>query len=78
MLTACAVPNFLASRDKSLVATAVRAMAGIRAALASYASDHHNSPFPRAFLPPLYAACRGGECYNSEESSRRKPTFSVT
>jgi prepilin-type N-terminal cleavage/methylation domain-containing protein len=46
MLAAFAVPNFLAYRDKSLVATAVGTAEGIRTALASYASDHHDSHFP--------------------------------
>jgi len=42
VLAAFAVPNFLSYRDKSLVATAVSTAEGIRAALASYASDHHD------------------------------------
>ena len=45
VLAAFAVPNFLAYRNKSLVATAVGTAEGIRAALASYASDHHDSLF---------------------------------
>jgi prepilin-type N-terminal cleavage/methylation domain-containing protein len=46
MLATVAVSNFLAYRDKSLVATAVGTAEGIRTALASYASDHHDSHFP--------------------------------
>jgi type II secretory pathway pseudopilin PulG len=45
VLVAFSVPNFLSYRDKSLVATAVGTAEGIRAALANYASNHHDSLF---------------------------------
>lgn len=46
VLAIIAAPNFFAYREKSLVAVAVSAAEDIRTALASYASDQSQPPFP--------------------------------
>jgi type IV pilus assembly protein PilA len=46
VLALIAIPNYLAHRHKSVVAAVVGTAGDIRAALASYASDHSGARFP--------------------------------
>jgi len=48
LLAAFAVPNFLTYRDKSRIAAAVSTADSIRAALASFAADSVETPYPEA------------------------------
>lgn len=47
-LAAVAVPNFIAYRDKSRVASAVGSIESIRAAIAGYATDSDGNSYPAA------------------------------
>jgi type IV pilus assembly protein PilA len=46
ILAVIAIPNYAAHRHKSMVAAAIGTAGGIRAALASYASDSSQARFP--------------------------------
>ncbi|ETW92234.1 MAG: fimbrial protein, partial [Candidatus Entotheonella factor] len=48
ILAAIAVPNFIAYRNKSRIASAVGSIESVRAAIAAYAADSNGNTFPSA------------------------------
>ena len=59
MLAAFAVPNFLTYRNKSRIAAAVSAADSIRAALASFAAESVDTPYPEAAAITSYDTLAG-------------------
>src|SRR5438094_8243235 len=58
VLAAIAVPNFITYRNKSRVAATVGSADSVRAALASFAPDSTDTPFPRNARIPDSASSR--------------------